>query len=51
MRADSLNLHGYPVGTKMTALTSHVCSTEEDESKGISAQRKLYRICSTDKDE
>ena len=31
MRADTINLHGYPVRTEMTDLYSHVCSTDEDK--------------------
>ena len=30
MRADTLNLHRYPVRTEMTAPSSHVCSTYKD---------------------
>ena len=35
MRADALSSHGYPVRTKMTDPSSHVCSTDGDESKVI----------------
>ena len=48
MRADALNLHVYPVRTEMTALSSHICSTDEDESKGIIVQKALYQSSSMD---
>ena len=51
MRADALNLHDYPVRTEMTAPSSHVCSTDEDESEGIIVHETLSQNCSTDKDE
>ena len=35
MRADALNFNGYPVRTEITYPSSHVCYTDEDESKGI----------------
>ena len=50
-RADALNLHVYPVRTKMTALSSKVYSTKEDESKGIIVHETLSQSCSTDEDE
>ena len=49
-RADALNFQGYPVRTEMTAPSSHICSTYEDESKGIILQENLSQNCSTDED-
>ena len=49
MRADALNSHGYPVITETTALSSYVCSTDEDESKGIILHKTLSQSCSTEK--
>ena len=51
MRAYALNSHGYHIRTEMTALSSHVCSTDEDESKGIIVHGTLSQSCSTDEDE
>ena len=51
MRDDSLNLHGYPVITKLNALSSHICSAYKDESKGIIVHETLSHSCSTDEDE
>ena len=51
MRSDALNLHVYPVRTKMTDLSSNICYTAKDESKGIIVQKILSQSCSTDEDE
>ena len=51
MRSDALNLHVYPVRTKMTDPSSNICYTAKDESKGIIVQKTLSQSCSTDKDE
>ena len=51
MRADALNSYGYPVRTEMAALSSNVCYTYEDESKGIITNKTLSQICSTDENE
>ena len=55
MRADALNLHGYPVRMEMTVTkqipTLHVCSTDESELKELPADKTLSQICYTDKDE
>ena len=51
MRADSLNSYFYPVRTKMTALSLHICSTDEDESKFIIVHKTLSQSCYTDEDE
>ena len=51
MRADDINSHVYPVRTEMTAPSLHVCSTDEDESKGIIVHKTLSQNCSTDEDE
>ena len=51
MIADFLNSHVYPVRTEMTALSSHVYSTEKDESKGIITHKTLSQSCSLDEDE
>ena len=51
MRDDALNLHVYPVKTEMTAPYLHICSTDENESKGIIVHKTLLQICSTDEDE
>ena len=46
MRSDYLNLHVYPVRTEMADPSSHVCSMDEDESKGI-----IVDECYTEEDE
>ena len=51
MRSDALNSYVYPVRTKMTALSLHVYSTNEDESKGIIVNETLSQSYSTDEDE
>ena len=51
MRADAFNSRVYPVRTKMTAPSSHVCSTDEYESKHIIVHETLSKSCYTDKDE
>ena len=47
--ADVFNSHGYPVRTEITALSSYICSTDKDESKGIIVNETLFQSCSTDK--
>ena len=51
MRDDALSSQVYPVRTEITALSSHVCSTDEDESKGIKVHKTLLQSCSTDESE
>ena len=55
MRADTLNSHGYPVITEMTATkqipTLHVFSKDESELKEFPVEKTLSQIFSTDKDE
>ena len=51
MRAYSINSHGYPVRTEITAPSWYVFPTNEDESKGIIVHENLSHICSTDEDE
>ena len=55
MRADDLNLHGYPVRTEMTAtkhiLTSHVFYIDESKLKEFPVKKTLLRSCSTDNEE
>ena len=51
MRSDDFNPHMYPVRMKMTAPSLHVCSTDEDDSKGIIVHAALSQSCSTDEDE
>ena len=55
MRADSLNLHVYPVIMEMDDMKhipiSRVCSTDESESEELIVDRTLSQVCSTDKDE
>ena len=46
IRADSLNWHGYGGYTEMTALSSNVYSTDEDESKRIIVHINLLQSCS-----
>ena len=41
MRADALNLHGYPVITETTALSSRIFSTDEGKSEGIIVHETL----------
>ena len=50
MRADAINLHVYPVITEMTALSSHICYTDEDKSKGIIVHETLSQGCSMEKE-
>ena len=54
MRADALNLRGYPVRTEMTATkqipTRHVCSTDESELKEFPVNKTLLWSCSADED-
>ena len=41
IRADALNSHGYLVRTKMTAPFFHIVSTDEDELKGLIANKNF----------
>ena len=50
MRSDALNSHVYPVITKITDLSSHVCSMNKDKSKGIILHKTLLQSCSTEED-
>ena len=50
MRADDINSHVYPVIMEMTAPSSHVCSTNKDESKGIIVHKSLLQNFSADED-
>ena len=49
-RADALNSHFYPVRIEIIVLSSHVYSTDEDESKVIIVHKTLSKSCSTDED-
>ena len=51
MRDDTLNLHVCLVTTEITDLSSHVCSTDEDESKRIVVHKTLSQSFSTDEGE
>ena len=55
MRADDLNLHAYPVRTKMTGTKQipvlHVCSKFMIKSENFLMDRTLSQICSTDEEE
>ena len=51
MRSDTLNWNNYGGYTKMTALSSNVNSTDEDESKRIIVHETLSQNCSANKDE
>ena len=51
MRADAVNSNGYPIRTEMNPPSSHVCSTDEDESEGIIVLKTLLQSCSTDEDQ
>ena len=52
MISDTLNSHGYPVRTEMTAtkhiLTLQVCSTYKSKLKEFLVNKTLSQICSTD---
>ena len=41
MRADALNLHVYPVRTKITSLSLYVCSKDESEFKEFLVNKNL----------
>ena len=47
MRSNTLNWHDYGGYTEMTALSSKVYSTDEDESKHIIVHKGLSQYCST----
>ena len=51
MRADALNSHVDPVRTEMTVIQnipiSHICDSDESESKGIIEVERILRVCST----
>ena len=51
MKDDALNSHVYPLKAEMTALSLRVCSTDEDESKGIIVHKLLSQSCFTEEDE
>ena len=55
MRADDLNLHVYPVITKMIATKQipvlHVCSMDERKSKEFLFNKNIPQICSTNDEE
>ena len=51
MRSDTLNWHDYGGYTEMTAPSSNVYSTDEDESKRIIVHETLLQNCSTDESE
>ena len=51
MRDDTLNWNEYGGYMKMSALSSNVCSTNEDESKRIIVHGTLSRNCSTEESE
>ena len=55
MRADTLNLHVYPVRTKMNGTqqtpTSHVYSKDNSKLKEFLVDENLSQICYTDEDE
>ena len=46
MRSDTLNWHNYGGYTEMTAPSSDIYFTEEDESKRIIMQEGLSQSCS-----
>ena len=50
MRDDALNSHIYSVRTEITALSLHVYSTDEEESKGIIVHETLSHSCYTDEE-
>ena len=51
MKDDALNSHVYPLKAEMTALSLRVCSTDQDESKGIIVHKILSQSCFTEEDE
>ena len=55
MRSDEFNLHVGPVRTEITGIQkipiSHVCDSDKSKPKGIIADKKLLKVCSTDKSE
>ena len=51
MRADTLNWNDYGGYTEMTASSSNINSTDEDESKRITVHEILLQNCSTIEDE
>ena len=55
MRADALNLHGYPVRTEMSNTKQisnlHVCSTDKSKLNEFLFNKTLLHICYTDEDE
>ena len=51
MRSDAFNSHVYPVRTEITALYSHVCCTDKDESKRIIMHETLSQNCYMDEGE
>ena len=51
MRSDTLNCHDYGGYREMTAPSSNVYSTDEDESKCIIVHKTLSHNCSANEDE
>ena len=51
MRDDTLNWHDYSGYTEMTAPSSNVYSTDEDESKRIIVHKTLSQNCSANEDQ
>ena len=49
-RDDTLNWHDYDGYSEITALSSNVYSTDEDESKRIIVHKNLSHNCSANKD-
>ena len=53
IRAGAFNLYVEPVRMEMTGIQqiaiSHVCSSDENESKGIIVGKTISQVCSTDK--
>ena len=48
---DAFNLHSYPIRMEKTSPSSHICSTDKNESTGIIVNENFSRSCSTDEDE
>ena len=51
MRSDTLNWHDYGGYTEMTALSSNIYTTDENESKHIIVHKGLSQSCSMNKGE
>ena len=50
MRADALNSHVYPVRTKMTVPSLHVCFTDKSELKEFLFNKTLLQSCFTEEE-